>query len=263
MKLKCSKSFAIEGAEQIDGSTDLKLLGSEYVANIGQDWLASVKLGEFKSEDHSFFVVYGENCKFFYIAQLYDPPNVEMYEVGLGYIYQKDKNFYLNRYRPLYFGQGENNIPSPVIGRARCFIASKPKLVTVSTYIPRSYIEILTDDNSIITSVAPHVPSSLVIEKDSLVGRIGENIENINIRSLNKVESFNLAVIDSIKDHTKQLVLKSSKLTTKSVNVDYLSLNITDTKPPAKDGNIYFDKFSGTIRYYYDNNWNVILSKEI
>lgn len=263
MKLKTSKTYAIEGAEQLHNSYDLKLLGSEYVSTLGKDWEASVKLGEFTSQNNSFLSVYGLDCKFFYIAQVYLNNSIEMFEVGLGYLYIEDNTTYLKRFKPLYFNEKGCDFPSPVIGNPRPLIASYPKRVIVSTHIPTSYLEVLTDDNSLIASVAPHTPSVVVVEQGSLVGRLKDNIESIDIRSLNNVEPFNLAVIDSIKNHTKQLVLKSSKLTAKNINVDYLSLNITDTKPPAKDGNIYFDKTSGTIRYYYDNNWNVILSKEI
>lgn len=262
MKLKTSPVFAIEGATQESNSSDLKLLGSEYVANLGSDWSISVKNGEFKSENHSFFVVYGLDCKFFYIAKIYDPKKVRSYEVGLGYLYEKDGNFFLNRFRPLYFSEGEE-LPSPVYFKPRPLITSSPELLIVSTYVPQSYIEVLTDDNSIITSVAPHVPSSVVVNKDSLVGRLGDNIESINIKDLCKNPVFSQTVVDSLKDYTKQLLLKSSKITAKQINVDYLSLNLTNSKPPEKDGHIYFDKESGTIRYYYDNNWNIILSKEI
>lgn len=263
MKLKTSKIYAIEGAQQAEDSYDLQLLGSEYISILGKEWEASVKLGEFSSTNNSFLSVYGLDCKFFYIAQVHLNNKIEMFEVGLAYLYIKDNVTYLKRFKPLYFNESGSDFPSPVVGNPRPFIVSSPKVVTVSTYVPASYLEVLTDDNSIISSVAPHVPSSVVVQKDSLVGRLGDNVESIDIRSLNTVESFNLAVIDSIKDYSKQLILKSSKLTAKSVNVDYLSLNITSTKPPAKDGNIYFDKTSGTIRYYYDNNWNVFLSKEI
>lgn len=144
----------------------------------------------------------------------------------------------------------------------RKYIDSDYSDILLANYYPTSLEDLLLFPNCLIVSNTDGL-SYIELSEDCLVARLDKEIQPINIRSLNKVESFSLAVIDSIKDYTKQLVLKSSKLTTKSVNVDYLSLNITDTKPPAKDGNIYFDKTSGTIRYYYDNNWNIILSKEI
>lgn len=257
MKLKTSKAYAIEGAIQLEGSTDFNLIGSEYVARIEKDYEFAVKNGTISSEQNSFFSVYGLDCKFFYIAQQFKNNKVFKYEVGIGYLQQVDDKFVLKRSQPLYFSEYDG-VANPVIGAPRPFLCQHDEYLVVTTYIPRSYLELLTDDNCIITSVAPHVPSITYISEDSLVGRFGENIQAVPVNNIKDIPSFSQAIVDSLTQYTKQLTFKSSKITSKSISTDYLSFKPTNSKPPAKDGTLYFNKDNNTFSYYADNEWRLL-----
>lgn len=255
MKLKTSQKFAIEGAIQLEGSSDLKLLGSENVGRLGKEY------SYYKSIDNSFLSVYGLDCKFFYIAQLYRSNKLYRYEVGIGYIQQSEGNFFLKRPQPLYFAEGTSDRPSRVVGPPCPFLCPPEDVVVVATYVPQSYSEILSDDNCIITSVAPHIPSIVYVDKNSIVGRTGDNIEAISINKLHELQPFNESVINSISNHTKQLLLKSSKLISKNITTDYVYLKPLNDKPPEKDGILFFNKQSGTICYYSENCWRELTWK--
>lgn len=257
MKLKTSKFYAIEGAIQLEGSSDLNLLGSEYVNRIDKDYDYAVKNGTISSEKNSFFSVYGLDCKFFYLAQQFKYNKVFKYEVGIGYLEQHDGKFVLKRSQPLYFSENDG-VPNPVTGAPRPFLCQHDEYVAVTTYIPRSYLELLTDDNCIITSVAPHVPSITYISPNSLVGRFSDNIESVPVSKIKDIPIFNQSIIDTLTSHTKQLLLKSSKLSVKNINIDYINFKPLDSKPAEKDGILYYNKNNKTLCFYADNEWRII-----
>lgn len=260
MQLKTSKSYAIEGAIQNQGSSDFHLLGTEYVARIEKDYEYAVKNGTLSSSQNSFLSVYGLGCKFFYLAQQFKRNKVFKYEVGIGYLEQQDSSFVLKRGQPLYFSENDE-VPNPVTGPPRPFLCHEDEFLVVTTHIPRTYLELLTDDNCIITSVAPHVPSIAYVSDNSVVGRFGDNIEAVPVDKIKDIPVFSQALIDSLTAHTKQLLLKSSKVSVKNIHTNYVALKPLDSKPPENDGIVYFDKKHNTLCYYAEGCWRELTWK--
>jgi len=260
MKLKTSPTYAIEGASQLEGSFDLKLLGSEYISQIDKVHEAAVAHNTISSSKNSFFSVYGLDCKFFYHAQQFRSSKVFRYEVGLGYLENHDGSFVLKRSQPLFFSEYDQEI-SQVTGNPRPLYCAPDELLVVTTYLPRTYIEILTDDNCIITSVAPHTPSIVHVNDNSLVGRFGDNIDSYKVEDILNMPVVSQRVLETITHHTKQLILKSSKLTAKNLHTDYVALKPLDKRPPENDGTVFFDKKNNTLCYYADNCWRELTWK--
>ena len=254
MKLKTSQSYAIEGASQLEGSFDLKLLGTEYISIIDKTHQAAIEHNQISSATNSFFSVYGLGHKFFYHAQQFRSSKVFRYEVGLGYLENHDGTFVLKRSQPLFFSEYNQEI-SQVPGNPRPLYCGPDEFLIVTTYLPRTYIEILTDPNCLISSVAPHTPSLTYVSENSLVGRFGDFIESYPIDQLLSIPLVSQTVVDTITNYTKQLILKSSKLTCKNINTDYVALKPLSSKPPEKDGILFFNKEHNTICYYADNCW--------
>ena len=258
MHLKTSPQYAIEGAQQLQGSYDLELNGCECVARVDVSYKVSVENGTICSSKNSFLSVYGLDCKFFYLAQQLKSGTVFKYEVGLGYLEKVDDKIILKRGQPLYFSENEN-IATPSNNVPRPFYCHHDEYVIVTTYVPRTYLELLTDDNCIITSLAPHVPSLTYVKENSIVGRFGPTIESIPVEQLYQQPAFINSVVDSISKHTKNLILKSSKLTAKAISADYILLKETSTRPPEKEGTLFFNKDSKTLCYYADNCWRELV----
>lgn len=260
MKLKTSQTYAIEGAIQLDGSFDLKLLGSEYISQIDKSHEVAIQNNTISSSKNSFFSVYGLDCKFFYNAQQFRSSKVFRYEVGLGYLENHDGSFVLKRSQPLFFSEYDQEI-SQVSGNPRPLVCGPNEFLIVTTYLPRTYLEILTDANCIITSVAPHTPSIVHIDDNSLIGRFGEHIDSHSIEQIFDMPVVSSAVLNTITNHTKQLLLKSSKLTAKNLSTDYVALKPLSSRPPEKDGILFFDKEHNTLCYYADNCWRELTWK--
>ena len=254
MKLKTSQTYAVEGASQLEQSTDLKLLGSEYISRVDRNHNIAVQNGQISSIKNSFFSVYGLDSKFFYHAQQYRSSSILRYEVGLGYLENHDGTFILKRSQPLFFSEYNQEI-SQVPGNPRPLYCGPDEYLVVTTYLPRTYLEILTDSNCLISSIAPHTPALTYVGENSLVGRFGDFIESYPIDQLLSIPLVSQTVVDTITSYTKQLILKSSKLTCKNVNTEYVALKPLGSKPPEKDGILFFNKEHNTICYYADNCW--------
>jgi hypothetical protein len=256
MRLKTSQTIALEKGKPVQRSTDIELLGTESLAELDEFKLA-ISSKQINSSEHSFLSVFGNNTKFFYSVEV-KSETVGFAERGLGYIEQHENKFFLKRSRPFYFIESGNIFPSQ---KCRPIPCSEDIFVLVSSYTPTTYVELLTDANSIITSQLPHLPTTVVVDNNSLLGRKNDNIESIPISEIFDREEVADIALKSITQHTKNLILKSSKIDIKRLTADDIQLNARKTAP-ARKGVIYYDEKDDCLKYNDGKKWRSLMWQE-
>lgn len=189
MKLKTSAVPAVERGRPVKNSHDIELLGTEALCDCSDQSLQlAITSKTFTNKSNCFCKVFGFESKFYYSISLR-----ERYEVGIGYLEKNKKQLFLKRSLPLFYtDNGTDVIPS--YNLPRTFYCSDSDYLVVSSYTPRTYIELLPDANSLITSIDPFIPSSLHIDKNCVVARLDDRIVSLSLEDLFNTEQFKKAV---------------------------------------------------------------------
>ena len=186
MKLKVTNQIAIEKGIQLENN-DIKLIGCECLCDCDDHKIISGFIKEHNCCDkkNSFKKVFGFNHKFYYKIEKFDQSNVASYEVGIGYLEKNDKDIVLKRHQPLFFSTEKGLNPCPSFaGHIKFHCECDHHLLIVSNYFPDNYLQILADPHCIIASIDKHFPSPVYIDKNSVIGRLQDSIQSINIQSL-------------------------------------------------------------------------------
>lgn len=190
MKIKTSNVVAVERGRPVSDNSDIELIGSESLHGCDDSLTLAVQNKLITNKSHCFCKVFGFDCKFYYSISI-----SERYEVGIGYLEKNKKKIFLKRPLPLFYSDnGVDVIPSYNV--PRIYASSESEYIIVSSYTPRTYLELLPDPNSIIVSIDSFVPSSLHVDKNSVVARLGGNITSLSLTDLFKTEEFKEAVKD-------------------------------------------------------------------
>ena len=253
MKLRTSKTPAIERAKGVPFSSDIELLGTEALSEFPEFKIA-IGNGDVSSQKNSFLSVYGTDCKFFYSVEV-KSDSIGFIERGLGYVEQHDGKFFLKRNRPFYYIENGNAIS---LTKPRPIAADDSLQVIAASYAPTTYMELLTDANALITSTSPHVPTSVVVDNHSLLGRLDGDIESLKISDIVNEGHISEVALNAIKQHTKNLILKSSKVDVKRLTTNDLQLNPQQSAPERK-GVIYYDESDDCLKYYDGTAWRVLM----
>lgn len=236
MKVKTTMVQALERARAVPGSDDVQLVGTEALSVL-KDLKNAIDNKELHSAKNSFLSLFGLDVKFFYSLE------VEMdsgfTERGIGYLEQREGHFYLKRARPMYYIQ--NGSFTPCI-KIRPLPIDERVVIIASSYVPSSFLEMLTDDNCIITCNTPHLPTCISLPKDTLLGRKKDNIEPIPLKD--------------IAEQTKDILLKSSKIKLKTLQLT------PQKKAPEQKGVIYYDEAEDLIKYYTGSEWRILVWQE-
>jgi len=246
MKIKNSTTLAIELGRANQNDFDVELLGTESLS-IVPNLANAVKKGLYSSSVNSFLSVYGLDCKFFYSIEV-DSEDEPFTERGVGYIEKRDNTFFLKRARPLYFIEGGSMAPAI---RMRPIVRPVDTKIIVSSYIPASLSEVLADEHSVAICETQHLPTSVALDKYSVLGRKDGPIESLELSD---------AVITALKEHTKNIVLKSPKLSVKKLNADSIQLNSSKNAPEQK-GTIFMDDKTRNLMYFDGTSWRRILTE--
>lgn len=240
MKLKTIASQAVERGKPY--GTDIKLLGTEAIRNINSDINTLLDNGSLSS-NNEFSVLYGFDCTFLYRIEITRGSAVVYHEHGMGHLEKVDDDIILRRTRPFY--QLEQNRPIP-IARTQPIGANETDYIIISSYVPNSYIEMLSNPHSVLASREENIPAPVFMDRHSFLGRFDDNIEAIPL-------SF---IIDTLTSHTKQLSLKSPRVDVKRLTSDSLQLNF-DSKVQEKRGTLRYSK-DDTLQYYDGTKWRTI-----
>jgi hypothetical protein len=183
MKLKISKQIAIEKGIELENS-DIKLLGCECLCECDKNLSDFIKHNSCCNTKNSFKKIFGFNTKFYYKIEKYDHSNIMDYEVGIGYLEKDNKDIVLKRVQPLFFSK-DKAAPCPSFaGCVKFNCECDHHFVAVSNYFPDNYLQVLPDSNCIIASIDKHIPSPVYVDKNSVVGRLDNDIQSIDISSL-------------------------------------------------------------------------------
>lgn len=253
MKLRTSKTQALEKAKVLSNLLDLELLGTEALATINNQYKRLLEEKEISSSQNSFISIFGLNTKFFYSVTLVCESH-GFTEFGLAYIEQQEKKFILKRFRPFYMIE---NGATVISYKPRPIICDRESYILASSYTPTTFVEVLTETNSIITCESPHLPTSVVVDKNSILGRHDGNLQSIPIESLVDEETAR----NSITQYKNNLSLKSSKVDVKRLTTNDLQLNARKSAPERK-GVIYYDESDDCLKYYDGTNWRRLMWQE-
>lgn len=256
MKLRTSKTPAIEKAKGVPFSPDMELLGTEALSELPEFKIA-ISNGDVSSAKNSFLSVYGTDCKFFYSIEV-KSDSIGFIERGLGYVEQHDGKFFLKRNRPFYYIENGNAVS---LTKPRPIAADDSVVVIAASYAPTTYLELLTDANALITSTSPHLPTSVVVDNHSLLGRLDGDIESLKISDIVNEGHISELALNAIKQHTKNLILKSSKVDVKRLTTNDLQLHPQKSAPERK-GVLYYDQEEDALKYYDGTKWRVIVWTE-
>lgn len=240
MKLKISQTQAIEtGFQRL--SQDISLNGTSNLCSCGP----SLKDHAFNDDTNTFLKVFGLENKFFYVIELIEDNITTRYERGLGYIYKVDNTIYLKQSDPILTGPNRSCC-SPCNNKPTCF-ASNEGILIIHSYIPTSHLETMVDPHTVLTSSGPCFPHPVVLENNTVLGRLSGNIQPISLNS----ELF----INPVTNYKKPLNLKTSRLLCGLFNLK------PQTQPQpnkCKKGDIIYNESSNQLQYYNGSNWRTL-----
>jgi hypothetical protein len=176
-------SQAVELISTLDDSLDLLLCGIDGIEHASYDF-SYAQYNKHIGPDNSVSNVFGlgEENKFFYTVASFKNNAVVRHESGTGYAYEKDGKNYFCRYLPLYTGKAIDH--KQLCKKDTRYIAPKDCVNVLYSTCPQDYNFLFFDKNCTIISTDVISPQALQINKNSLLGRLDDNICNIPIASL-------------------------------------------------------------------------------
>lgn len=249
MKLKTTRTQALEKATAVSNSTDLELLGTEALI-VDKTYAKLIEQKEISSAQNSFLSLFGLDTKFFYSVTLVCESH-GFTEHGLGYIYESEGKFFLKRFRPFYMIE---NGAFAHLKNPRPIVCSHEDYVIASSYIPSTFVEVLTEPHSIITSETAHLPTSIAVSENSVVGRTTGPLQSIPIENLVNEETAR----KSVTEYNKNLSLKSPKIDVKRLTANDVQLNVRK-KAPERKGVLYYDESDDCLKYYDGTSWRLLM----
>lgn len=182
MRLKTTNRIVLEQAIQ-HSDHSIELTGCDHLCEC--DILIENLVKENKiCNKNTFIKAFGLNSKFYY--KISHRKNLEYVscEVGLGHLEKKEGKIYLKRIETLFAVEDDKIVPT--FGYAHTFHCHchDDGMLIVSTYNPTDLLQLLVDKHCIISSIDKCVASPVYVDKNSVVGRIEDNIQSISIPSL-------------------------------------------------------------------------------
>lgn len=252
--IKISQSQIAElGAANVE-NFDIELQGTAALALVNEQTKQAAQRNQLDLTKSHFAQNFDENDSFFYTLTLLDSSyNPKLSEVGIGCIKNSTS---LERIRPLFFtGEDGRTLPS-MNGPQEFFQDTENLHIVASNYIPSTLTELLVQPNSVIaTSSQSFVPIMAHVSPQSILGRLDDDIQDISLEHIGEL------ALNLIKSHTKQIILKSSRLDVKKIKTNQITLD-PHKKPDAKRGTLYYNDDINALQYYDGSVWRTILCKD-
>lgn len=248
--LKNSKKVAIQALANHPNTLDLQLVDIQNVALNIDIVKKSIAAGGI-DQSQTFANIFGLDTNFFYVIEQVKDNKVVNYERGIGSVYQQDNDFFLKRKISFVIGNnaGESyNNPTNTPLFLRC-----ENNVMIYSSVPPTYFECMSVPHAVLTSHDVCLPQPVVLPENSILGRLNGNIQSVSFDDVGFIEN----IIHSISQFTKQIKLKTSKLISKRSQVEILDLEPI-SNPHAKEGSMYYDKYSRTVKLYDGQNWRTL-----
>lgn len=242
MSLKTNPSLSIELGEDI--GNNLFLLHGHKNLRSNVPHIEELHEGLFSKH-------YDSGDSLLYQASLVCEGRNHFLEVGLGVFKIEDNKCYIERQRCLYVIDHDNNLSgSTNLLQFTCDPKSDEKLI-ITSHAPLNSREALCHANSVLHSKdTAHTLSCTTIDKNSLLGRLDDDIESIDISSIFTPNN----VLKVVTQFTKMLKFMSSIVDVKRLRTPQLEFKPTKC-PTAKEGVCYFDKEDKVLKYYNGTEW--------
>ena len=177
---------------------------------------------------HSYFS--DDPCCFYYQLLHIDGSKTLFSEVGVGELVKKEDRWVIERKYCLYNQTSQEDItPSPAFYKG--VINGEYEYYNVTHYPISNALQLFLNENSVPYS-GTNGPTSLVLEKDTVLGRRDKDIEAINIKDL-------------LKQPNKAVVVPTKAA----------------PKKPAK-GALIIDSKDGKLKLYNGKEWKVLLYED-
>lgn len=252
-------SLAIETFREGDlGNSDILLCGLHNIHCANYDFSVAHYTKQI-TEDNSLgnVVGYGPERKFFYKLTAYKDNVVVGHERGIGYAYQINDKDYFKREIPLIYGKHDNHAQYILDDFSRFYIDSDA-INIISSETPPALSMLLYDKNCIIVSTNQFTPFTIKVLENSFLARVGENdISNLSFES----DDFVKVVSEALTKYSKQLSLKSSKLSVNSLSVKQLQLQ-NNAGANVKRGTLIYDEELDAIKFYNGTTWRTLKWEE-
>ncbi len=227
MKIKPLKTTQVqihESCELVEYSNAVKLLGVQKACE--QVLKYTTQNMDLNDDTNRFCKQFDKDCCFYYQLWHFDGRNTLINEVGVGELIEDDGYWLVDRKYCLYNQTSQDDItPHPSFYQGA--LEGPDQYYQISHYPINNAMQLFLNEHSIPYSSA-NGPLPLVVEPNSLVGRLDGSIQNINITDL-------------LTKQKKSVVVKSSKLPSK----------------PAK-GTLVIDSSDGNLKIYNGKIWRTI-----
>lgn len=247
-------SLAVETFSLNENNTDLLLLGIDGIEKANIDFSEAVYYKHITSDNSIKNVIgVGPENKFLYKIASYKDNAVVACEYGIGYAYEMDERTYFKRDRPLI--QGKNEIQKQVIYNNGLRFYSPPNSTNVITSeIPTNITGLYFEKNMILVSRDAFVPHPMKILDNSFLARIGDSdLYSVKFDS----KEFSDLVASAINNYSKQLAMKSSKLSVNKASIKHLQLE-PSSKTNAKKGTFIYDEDNDVVKFYNGKIWRTL-----
>lgn len=201
----------------------------------------------FKCTCNNFSTEFGEDDFFYYELSHYDGSRVAYKELGLGNIELLGSTYVVKRTNVLAGITDDGNIPHPnpyippPIGENSYVHIEAFRTSNVSEVFIDPHVMAFSNDNSTV--------SPLYVEKNSIVGRLKDNIQSMH----------NNDIVSLISDFTKSITLKAYKLYAKILNCSSLVLSVNkQAKKPPRGTLIWSDK-DRLLKFYDGKSWKTLV----
>ena len=240
MSLKINPSLSIELAEDV-GNGKFLLHGHNNLDGI-IPYIKEMQEGLFSNH-------YDAGDYILYEASLVSDGQKHFQEIGLGIFSIEDNKCFIQRRHALYCIDEDGNETHP--SRLLQFFCNDDRdKCVIQSYIPKDIREVLYAPHSVVSCESPHVPSAVIIDNDSLLGRLEDDVDSIPIDSLFSPKR----ILNVLTKITRMIKLSCSFLEVKKLRTPHLEFKPVKS-PAAKEGVCYYDKDDKVLKFYNGTEW--------
>lgn len=248
-------SQAIESVKPCDdpNSNDLLLCGIDDIQHANIEFSEAVYYKRITDDNKvANSIGLGPDNKFFYRLVCYKDNAIVGHETGIGYAYELDGKQYFKRETPLIHGKNEKHL-QVVNNNSLRFYFPLDSTSILSSDIPPNLSLLFHTKNCVLISKDAFVPRSLEILDNCVLASIDGNLTNLSFDS----QTFSDIVSEALKKHTKQLSLKTSKLSVNKLSVKQLQLD-PSSDLNVKKGTLIYDETTDTVKFYNGSKWRTL-----
>jgi hypothetical protein len=248
-------SQAIEAVKPCDdpSSSDLLLCGIDDIQRASIEFSEAVYYKHITEDNTvSNAIGLGPNNKFFYRLVCYQNNVIVGHETGIGYAYEVEGKHYFKRDLPLVHGKNEKHL-QVITNNCLRFHFPPDSTSILSSDIPPNLSLLFHTKNCVLASRDQFAPSALEILDNCVLTSMHGELTNLAFDS----KTFSDIIAEALNKYTKQLVLKTSKLSVNKLSVKHLQLD-SSSDLNVKKGTFIYDETTDTVKFYNGSKWRTL-----